>query len=502
MAGVVRGRRGMASLAWRMIHGAFDFEVSMKNAMPGVPVPEFVNLPAGAPTHVAMAASGGLNISSLPNGVRVVSCDVPGQHVSSLGLFLNAGSRYETPQTSGATFLLENFAFKGSTERSKVLMQREMEALGAHFGASAHREVLMYASEGMRRDTPHMMRILAEAATKPVFGNCYKGPGYVDQLVAEIKGLATAVEHNWKIIEKDANALMNESLHQAAFEGNSFGLPCFPTAEAVQKMSPFVIADYAASIAVGDRITVSGVNISHSELEQLASEYLGALPRSKETIVSTTKYTGGEKRVSLDGMVACAIGFEGVHYKDEDLIPACVLQTLLGGGGSFSSGGPGKGMYTKLYTDVLARNDWVVNTVSMNNIYMDSGLFGICASSEPGTLPQLIELVATECVNMAQKLDKTSIERAKSMTISSLRMNLESRGVMCEDMGRQVLASGVYESADKLAGLIKKVTAGDLERVASRMLKSKPSVSIAGDLYGTPSYFDIHSYIESKSLSA
>jgi mitochondrial-processing peptidase subunit alpha len=32
-----------------------------------------------------------------------------------------------------------------------------------------------------------------------------------------------------------------------------------------------------------------------------------------------------------------------------------VLQTLLGGGGSFSAGGPGKGMYARYYTEVLNR---------------------------------------------------------------------------------------------------------------------------------------------------
>ena len=30
----------------------------------------------------------------------------------------------------------------------------------------------------------------------------------------------------------------------------------------------------------------------------------------------------------------------------------CVLNTLMGGGGSFSAGGPGKGMYTRLYLQV------------------------------------------------------------------------------------------------------------------------------------------------------
>ena len=49
------------------------------------------------------------------------------------------------------------------------------------------------------------------------------------------------------------------------------------------------------------------------------------------------------------------IGLESSSHKDPDFIPYCVLNMLLGGGGSFSAGGPGKGMYTRLYLNVLNR---------------------------------------------------------------------------------------------------------------------------------------------------
>lgn len=49
------------------------------------------------------------------------------------------------------------------------------------------------------------------------------------------------------------------------------------------------------------------------------------------------------------------IGFEGVSLSDNDFVAFCVLQSLLGGGGSFSAGGPGKGMFSRLYVDVLHR---------------------------------------------------------------------------------------------------------------------------------------------------
>ena len=48
------------------------------------------------------------------------------------------------------------------------------------------------------------------------------------------------------------------------------------------------------------------------------------------------------------------IGLESCAHRDEaDFVAFCVLNMLMGGGGSFSAGGPGKGMYSRLYTNVL-----------------------------------------------------------------------------------------------------------------------------------------------------
>lgn len=43
--------------------------------------------------------------------------------------------------------------------------------------------------------------------------------------------------------------------------------------------------------------------------------------------------------------------------QEGDFIPFAVLNMMMGGGGSFSAGGPGKGMFTRLYLNVL--NRWV-----------------------------------------------------------------------------------------------------------------------------------------------
>lgn len=51
-----------------------------------------------------------------------------------------------------------------------------------------------------------------------------------------------------------------------------------------------------------------------------------------------------------------------------------VLQTLLGGGESFSAGGPGKGMYSRLYRNVLNKFVWARGCTAFHSIYNETGL--------------------------------------------------------------------------------------------------------------------------------
>jgi processing peptidase subunit alpha len=63
------------------------------------------------------------------------------------------------------------------------------------------------------------------------------------------------------------------------------------------------------------------------------------------------RYIGGERRLEVNDtdLSSVAVAFEVGGWHDDDLVPVCVLHTLLGGGDAFSAGGPGKGMYSRLY---------------------------------------------------------------------------------------------------------------------------------------------------------
>lgn len=77
-----------------------------------------------------------------------------------------------------------------------------------------------------------------------------------------------------------------------------------------------------------------------------------------------------------------------------------VLQTLMGGGGAFSTGGPGKGMYTRLYLNVLNKYDWVESAMAFNTQYTDTGLFGLYMLANPNKVSWVARLYVHRCLGL------------------------------------------------------------------------------------------------------
>lgn len=196
---------------WKLAHGAFDPETSMTESFPGIPDSTDIDPPALGPVES----------TTLPNGVRVSSQDIGGP-ISFVGLFVAAGSRHETPFSSGVSHLLEHLAFKGSVHRSKYRMIRDMERTGALFTATAARETIAYSAEGLREQVPDMVSIVCESAVTPAVAVSDNSPEW-DEAVAEIQIQTGIMEEELKRFSEDAPGNVTEAIHAAAFHGNTLG---------------------------------------------------------------------------------------------------------------------------------------------------------------------------------------------------------------------------------------------------------------------------------------
>lgn len=89
--------------------------------------------------------------------------------VASIGLHVDCGSIYETPNSFGATHLLERMAFKSTTNRSHLRIVREVEAIGGNISASGSREHISYNYDAIKSYVPQMVELLIDSVRNPAF---------------------------------------------------------------------------------------------------------------------------------------------------------------------------------------------------------------------------------------------------------------------------------------------------------------------------------------------
>jgi hypothetical protein len=86
------------------------------------------------------------------------------------------------------------------------------------------------------------------------------------------------------------------------------------------------------------------------------------------------------------------------------------VDTLLGGGSSFSAGGPGKGMYSRLYREVLNSFAWAETANAYSVQLYGAGLLGV------GDLPAVGLRVFPAYLRVCRGLQRAFDHRLKTGT--------------------------------------------------------------------------------------
>ena len=116
------------------------------------------------------AATDPVQITTLPNQVRVATEATPG-HFSAVGVYIDAGSRYERPWVpgeSGVSHLLDRMAFKSTKGRTAEDMEQLIQAVGGNVMCSSSRETIMYQSSVFNQDIRTVLDVFADTIQNPV----------------------------------------------------------------------------------------------------------------------------------------------------------------------------------------------------------------------------------------------------------------------------------------------------------------------------------------------
>lgn len=354
----------------------------------------------------------------------------------------------------------------------------------------------MFKAECLRSEAESALGLLAEAVLAPALTN------------EEVDAARQVIAYQRDEALSQPQVLVSEHLYAAAYGRDSpLGRPEKCPDSAMASMTPAILRKFMETHVTAPRMVLCAVGIDHEAAVAAAEKYFASAPTGgapgaagaapSKILRPKAPYIGGDVRSSPDWsslpptMAAATaktefthmmLAFPTVGWADDDVVPVCVIDTLLGGGSSFSAGGPGKGMYSRLYREVLNAHAWVDAANAFSQQLYDTGIVGIYASSSPDEAAALAGIAAHQLRRLVEMpVQPTELARARNQLASSVMMNLETRALLCEDIGRQILSHGKRMDPGELVRRIQATTADDISRVMHAALSKPPSFALVGD---------------------
>ncbi|XP_066448076.1 mitochondrial-processing peptidase subunit beta [Eleutherodactylus coqui] len=416
-------------------------------------------------------------VTTLENGLRVASED-SGISTCTVGLWIDAGSRYENQMNNGTAHFLEHMAFKGTKKRSQLDLELEIENMGAHLNAYTSREQTVYYAKAFSKDLPRAVEILADIIQNSTLGE------------AEIERERGVILREMQEVETNLQEVVFDYLHATAYHNTALGRTILGPTENIKSINRNDLVEYITTHYKGPRIVLAAAGgISHDELHDLAKYHFGNLTATYEgETLPPCSFTGTEIRVRDDKMPLAhiAISVEAVGWSHPDTIPLMVANTLIGNWDR--SFGGGANLSSKL-AQITCHGNLCHSFQSFNTCYTDTGLWGLYMVCEPNTVEDMMHFVQREWVRLCTSVTEGEVARAKNLLKTNMLLQLDGSTPICEDIGRQMLCYNRRIPLPELEARIELIDAQTIKDVCTKYIYDKrPAIAAVGPIGQLPEY--------------
>lgn len=417
----------------------------------------------------------------MSNGLRVASEGSHGE-TATVGVWIDSGSRCETPENNGVAHFLEHMAFKGTAKRAQRELELEIENMGGHLNAYTSREQTVYYAQVRKDDVGRAVEILGDMLLHPKLDETAitKERGVILRELAEVS--ATTEE------------VIFDTLHETAFQGAGLGRTILGPPENIESITKEQLRNYIDTHYTGPRMVVAGAGaIDHAQLTELAEQHFGGLPSSPPAGLSVPsdenpRFIGSDLRYRDDTMPLAhvAVAVESAGWTSPHAFPLMVMQTMLGAWNRSVAGGAN--MNSEL-AQAAAEYQLCHSFSTFNTCYKDTGLFGVYFVAEPQSVQDMAYQTMENLVRLCHHVTPEEVERAKAQLRASMLMNCDGTAATCEEIGRQLLTYGRRMSPAEVFTRIEAVNVESIESCANAFINDKePAIAGIGGVHELPDY--------------
>src|SRR5215468_2942783 len=208
-----------------------------------------------------------ISSSSLSNGLRVISEPMPSVVSSTIGIWVENGSRYEIPEQNGVSHFIEHLLFKGTRKRTAAQIAEEIDAVGGVLNAFTGKEFTCYYAKVLGQHLPMTTELLADIFLESLFAP------------EEIDRERQVVLQEISQAEDTPDDFIHDLFTLNFWRGHPLALPIFGSVDTVNRINRELLVSFMGERYRAGRIFIAAAGqVDHTQLVQDCQRLFGAIP--------------------------------------------------------------------------------------------------------------------------------------------------------------------------------------------------------------------------------
>jgi predicted Zn-dependent peptidase len=389
---------------------------------------------------------------TLPSGLRLVTEAMPHVRSVTVGVWLARGSRHEPDAESGVAHFVEHMLFKGTTSRSAQAIAETVDSVGGQMDAFTAKEHAGYYIKVLDEHLPVAVDLLSDLIMRPALAP------------ADIEKERQVILEEIKMVEDAPDDLVHELFTQQFWSRHPLGRPILGTPETVGSFDADGLRRYFGRTYVAPNLVIAAAgHLDHASVAGLIERAFAALPAGDAAAdTEPPGVTPGVtvRRKEIEQVHLC-IGSPAFPQAHADRHAMYVLNTILGGS-----------MSSRLFQHVREERGLAYAVYSNLTAYSDAGMVTVYAGCATANVTEVVDLVMAELGGLRETtVPADELQRAKDHLKGSFMLGLENTSSRMSQLARHELYFGRHFTLDEILASISRVSADDVQRVASALFR-------------------------------
>lgn len=400
-------------------------------------------------------------ISTLENGLRIVTQNMPGLETVSMGIWNFVGGRDEFANINGVAHLLEHMAFKGTKTKSSLKIAQTIEDVGGDINAYTSKEITAYYVKLISEHLPLGIEILTDILQNSTFDE------------NELNRERGVILQEIGMYLDTPDDMIFDYWQEKAYPNQPMGRSILGKTDIIKNISRKEVKDFMMSHYNPKKMVISAAGkVNHDEFVDQIIKKCVNLPNGEKNNRQPSKYAAGEYREEKKlEQIHLLLGFEGIDFHHKDYYSLLVYSSLLGGG-----------MSSRLFQEIREKRGLVYGISAFSSSYTDTGVFGIYAGTGENQIEELIPVLCDELKNSSFNISQDEINRGKAQLKTGLMMSRESAFRRCESAARQLLVFNRVIDPTETINLIEKVSKESVQSISNEIISGSATISSIGPI--------------------